>query len=60
MKFLVVICGLAALLVGAAVGCGPQNPYCPANGGMCFVGVDAGPDLAEAPGLGDAIIFGSD
>jgi len=58
MKSLVIVCCLAiALGVGAAVGCGPKNKYCPDTNGQCVPPPeDAGQDIPDV-GPGEATIF---
>jgi hypothetical protein len=63
MKFLLFVCGFAAVLVGMAVGCGPQQAYCPNNTtGLCISddgGAPPPPPPEDASDTG-AIIIGQD
>ncbi len=60
MKVLLLVCGCAAALVAAAVGCGPKQAYCPQNTtGLCL-NDDGGSAPPPGPdtGLGETMVIG--
>jgi hypothetical protein len=62
MKFLLFVCGSAAVLIAVAVGCGPQQAYCPddTTGECNHVDTGTAPPPPDAGGSGDAIIISTD
>jgi hypothetical protein len=58
MKFVVIVCALAAAVAMAAVSaCGPKQKYCPELGGPCFDNDAGSGQTGGDSGGGDSVII---